>query len=402
MSYRSLCAAVCLPIAVWAAGLPVTFESKPRTVVSGRDPVLSVRASGAVSLLKVDGSNLWLHTSFDGGDSFEDPVRVNDVENEVSSHGESSPQMVIRSRGEFYVAWQSRRTPDKSVLRFARSNGWGESFVPAIDVDPEGPSSQSFFTMNVAPNGAIYVAWLDGRERGKGRPGTSAVYIARSTDKGATFAPPVRIALDVCPCCRPNIAFSSKGKVYVAWRGVLDGNVRDVFVASSSDQGATWSASARVAEDQWAINGCPHSGGAMATVGERLFISWYTVRDKQPRLYLAWSDDGGATFSQRTDVSGESVLDPNHPVLANTGDRIALIFQARDATQGDGWGPLDAYYREFDAQGTLSPLAKLGHAEASVVYPAFAFESPGRLFIAWTESGKEGKSVVMMRGRRAN
>ncbi|MEZ5401684.1 MAG: sialidase family protein [Bryobacteraceae bacterium] len=385
----------------WAAGPSFSVEPLARSVASGRDPVLHVRASGAVSLLKVEGGNLWLHTSHDGGDTFEDPVRVNDVEGEVSSHGESSPRMVIRNRGEFYVAWQSRRDPERSVLRFARSTGWGESFLKAVDVEPNSPSSQSFFTMNVAPNGYIYAAWLDGRDRGKGRPGTSAVYIARSRDKGATFDAPVRVSLDVCPCCRPEIAFSGKGAMHVAWRGVLNGNVRDIFVATSADDGATWSSSTRVAEDQWAINGCPHSGGAMAAIGGKLFIAWYTVRDKTPHLYLASSTDGGRTFSARTEISGD-VLDANHPVLINAGERVAVVFQGRDPKQAEGWGPQQAYYREFDAEGALCDLVTLGNASGSVTYPAIAFEAPGRIFAAWTEPGKEEKHVVLRRIRRAN
>ncbi len=105
------------------------FEAKPRVITAGRDPMISVRASGAVSLMKVDKGNLYLQTSFDGGDSFEEPVRVNDIAGEVSSHHESSPQMQVRTRSEFYTLWQTRRGEGEgSALRFARSLNWGEGF----------------------------------------------------------------------------------------------------------------------------------------------------------------------------------------------------------------------------------------------------------------------------------
>lgn len=390
------CGAVCISAAVG----PKLFEPSPRVVATGRDPVVSVRASGALSLLKVDQGNLVLQTSHDGGDSFDEGVRVNDVAGEVTSHGESSPQMQVRTRSEFYCVWQKRKGDgDGSVLRFARSLNWGESFSKAIDVDPTAPS-QSFFTMNVSPKGVIYIAWLDGRERGKGRPGTSAVYLTKSKDKGVTFEKPVRVTLDVCPCCRPSLAFGPEGNVYVTWRGVLENNVRDIFVASSADEGATWSTATRVAEDQWVLNGCPHSGGSMASIGKRLFITWYTVRDKQPGLYLAYSDDGGKTFSRRISLS-ENIVDPNHPYLANTGgERISVVFQGRDPVEKQGWGPINAYYREFDAQGRLSAVERIGRAGGSVSYPTFAFEEPGRFFAAWTEPEKDRRVVVLSRGRR--
>ncbi len=392
-------AAAAMAFGLWAASSPGIFESRPRVVAEGRDPMLSVRASGALSLMKFDKGDLWVQTSFNGGDTFEPGVRVNDVPGEVSSHGESSPQMQVRTRGEFYCLWQSRRGErEGSILRFARSTNWGESFSKAIDVDTTSPS-QSFFTMSVSPKGVIYAAWLDGRDRGKGRAGTSAVYLARSANRGVSFEKPVRVALDVCPCCRPNIAFAGERSVYVAWRGVLDGNVRDIFVASSSDEGATWSTPARVAEDNWVLNGCPHSGASMAAIGKRLFIAWHAVRDKQAVLSLAHSDDGGRTFSRRFLVS-EGVLDPNHPFFSTVGDRLALVFQGRPAGRAQGWAPVNVYYREVDGDARLSPLQTVGQAGGSASYPVFAFEEPERLYVAWTEPHKDSKAVVLSRGRR--
>lgn len=392
-------AAGLMAIGLWAASGSRMFESRPRVVAEGRDPMLAVRASGAISLMKVDKGDLWVQTSHDGGDSFEPGVRVNDTAGEVSSHGESSPQLQVRTRGEFYCMWQARRgSGEGHVLRFARSTNWGESFSRAIDVDPGAPS-QSFFTMNVSTKGIVYAAWLDGRDRDKGRAGTSAVYMARSVNRGVSFEKPVRIALDACPCCRPAIAFNGDRGVYIAWRAVLDGNIRDIFVAASADEGSSWGAPVRVAEDNWVLNGCPHSGASMASIGKRLFVAWYAVREKRPALSLAYSDDGGKTFSRRIPVS-EGVLDPNHPYLNAIGDRLALAFQGRPTAGGQDWAPVSAYYREVDAAARLSALHMVGHALGSSSYPVFAFEEPGRIYVAWTEPTKDGKVVVLSRGRR--
>lgn len=395
--------AAVFPISAMAIGLAaaqtVQFEPHPRLVADGRDPIVSVRASGAISLLKVDKGDLWVQTSFDGGDSFEQGVRVNDVAGEVSSHAESSPQMQIRTRSEFYCLWQTRRGGGEgATLRFARSMNWGESFSKAIDLDPSSPS-QSFFTMNVSPKGVIYAAWLDGRDRGKGRSGTSAVYLARSLNKGQSFEKPVRVALDVCPCCRPSIGFGADGTAYVSWRGVLDNNVRDIFIAASADGGASWEQPVRVAEDNWVLNGCPHSGAAIATAGNRLFTAWHAVREGKAALFLAYSDDRGKTFSRRSLLS-EGVLDPNHPFMSMAGNRLGIAFQGRPAGKQQGWAPVTVYYREVDAEGRLTPLQLVGQAAGSASYPVFAFEEPERLYFTWTEPNKEGKAVVMARGRK--
>jgi hypothetical protein len=392
--------AVACPVALCQDG-PIEFEPQPRAVVSGRDPQIGVRASGELFLTKVEDGNLWLHTSHDGGDSFDEGVRVNDVEGEVSSQGEASPLLTVRSMREFYVLWQTR-AGGSTKLRFARSVDWGKSFSKAIDVDAAGAASQSFFTMSVSPQGAVYAVWLDGRDRAT--TGGSAVYLARSTDRGATFEKSVRVSLDanveVCPCCRPSVAFAGESTVYVSWRAVFDNNVRDFVVAASQDGGRTWSEAARVAEDNWSINGCPHSGSSMAMSGKRLYVSWYTVREDRSEIYLAYSEDGGRTFSGRQSLS-ENLLDPNHPALFEAGGKIAALFQARDAEQNSGWGKVAAYYREITADGRLSPLARVGQAEGSASYPTLVWEAPGRLFVVWTESSGGEHSVVLARGRRA-
>ena len=220
--------------------------------------MLAVRASGALSLLKVENKDLWLQTSFDAGDSFEERIRVNDVPGEVSSHHESSPQMVVRTRSEFYVVWQTRRadTGDGgSALRFAKSVNWGESFSKAIDVDKSVPaSSQSFYSMNVSPE--RYLHSLARWARPGSRPARHIGCIHCAFGKqGCSFEPAVRVSMNVCPCCRPSIAFGTDKTVHVAWRGVVDENVRDIYVSTSADAGATWRAGVRVAEDNWKLTG---------------------------------------------------------------------------------------------------------------------------------------------------
>ncbi len=137
---------------------------------------------------------------------------------------------------------------------------------------------------------------------------------------------------------------ATTGRVHVAWRAVLRDQVRDIVVATSPDGGNTWGAAVRLAEDNWRITGCPHSGASLAVLGKRLFASWYTVREKKAAIYLAHSDDAGGSFSARQPLSGETV-DPNHP------------------------------------------------------YPTLALEEPGRVFVAWTETSKDGPRVLLSRGR---
>lgn len=375
-----------------------TFESEGRILAKGSYPQLGVRASGDLFLLRLKDRNIWLQTSSDGGDSFDEDLRVNDG-GEVASHAENTPQMIVRSMREFYVIWTAADGNHHSSLRLATSTNWGRSFNKSIPVDPSGTASQSFYTMGVGPDGAVYAAWLDGRDRGQGTSGSSAVYVARSTDRGQSFEKSVRVALNVCPCCRPSIAFSDAKTIHIGWRGVINDDMRDIFVGTSKDGGATFSAPIRVAEDNWRINGCPHSGPSMATMGGKLLVAWRTVIDGRGRVFIASSADRGAHFARKVDADA-GLHDANHPQLQALEGSVGLVFQAREASPGqNGWGKFDAYFRQIDQDDSLSPLQRLGHAAGSATYPAVLFEKPDHLFVAWTEGTEDGQKVIMARGR---
>jgi hypothetical protein len=374
-----------------------TFEPTGRVLGKGSYPQLGVRASGDLFLLRIKDRNLWLQTSSDGGDSFDEGLRVNDG-GEVASHAENTPLMVVRSMREFYVLWTAEDGHDHSSLRLAASTNWGRSFGKSIPVDPTGAASQSFYTLAVGPDGAVYAAWLDGRDRGQGKSGASALYVARSTNRGQSFEKSVRVALNVCPCCRPSIAFTDAKTVHIGWRGVIDDDIRDILVGTSTDGGATFSAPTRVAEDNWRISGCPHSGPSLATMGGKLFAAWRTVTGNRGRVYIASSGDNGAHFSAKVEADA-NLYDANHPQLLALENSIGLAFQARESSDQNAWGKFDIHFRQIDQNGSLSSPQRLGHAAGSATYPTILFERPDHLFVAWTEGTEDGQKVVMARGR---
>src|SRR5262245_21829347 len=373
-----------------------TFEPTGRVLVKGSYPQLGVRASGDLFLLRLKDRNLWLQTSSDGGDSFDEGLRVNDG-GEVASHAENTPHMIVRSMREFYVLWTAEDSHDQTSLRLATSTNWGRSFNKSIPVDPSGTASQSFYTLAAGPDGAVYVAWLDGRDHGHGNSG-SALYLAKSTNRGQSFEKSVRVALNVCPCCRPSIAFTDAKTMHIGWRGVLNDDIRDIFVGTSTDGGLTFAPPARVAEDNWRINGCPHSGPSLATIGGKLFTAWRTVTGDRGRVYIASSGDNGAHFSAKVEA-GMGLHDANHPHLLALEDSAGLVFQAREASGQNSWGKFDIYFRQIDQDGSLSPLQRMGQAVGSATYPTLLFERPDHLFVAWTEGTEDGQKVVMARGR---
>src|SRR4051812_49034565 len=105
----------------------------------------------------------------------------------------------------------------------------------------------------------------------------SAAWIARSSDGGKTWEPRVRVDRgEACPCCRTAVVTGNDGAMYMSWRHVYPGNIRDVVVAKSTDQGATWNEPVRVHADDWKFDACPHAGPAMAIDASNvLHIVWW-------------------------------------------------------------------------------------------------------------------------------
>jgi hypothetical protein len=390
-----------------AVGTPsrrIVFEKVPQSLGAGRSPSFLVHAPQSFYLLSTrpaangSGEDVVLQSTSDVGDSFGPPLRLNDVPGEVSDHGENSPILLSAPDDKaMYAVWNARdpKVSGASHIRFSRSVGWRATWSAARTIDTDGLSaSHSFHGAAVAPDGAIYIAWLGSQASGDD---ASGVQVARSIDGGETFGKSVRVASDACPCCRVAIGFSANNPVLV-WRAVETGNIRDMVASVSSDRGLTWSKPALVSRDGWKLNGCPHVGASVASVGSSLLVAWFTEGADDPGIFLAASTDGGKTFGPRRKVSGATV-DPTHPKMKSDGTKAALVFQARNAQLNQSWGRVGIYYREIYADGSISDLVAVNEAKLNASFPSVALGLSGRIFIGWTQTEQEKPVAYMARGR---
>lgn len=352
------------------------------------------------------GADLFFASSADVGDSFTLPQRINNVPGEVSDHGENSAELLVSpDESTLYAVWNTRdpQDPTGSHLRCSRSAAMTPSWSPAVPVDDDPQAvSHSFQGASVAPDGTIYVAWLDSREgkseRGVGHTGGAAsVYLARSRDGGKTFEKNVRVAGNICPCCRVSVGVAGN-RVFLAWRQVDAGDVRDIYAASSSDQGATWGKPVLVARDGWKIKGCPHVGPSFATLGNTLYVAWFSEGGGKPAVYLSSTTNGGESFSPKRVLSA-GTFDPTHMKLTVNEDNVAVVFQARDAARDSGWGKIGVYYREIYSDGSLSKLVRAGEGKVGASFPSAALGLSGRIFVGWTEVSEGVSQAYLVRGR---
>ena len=383
------------------------FEPAPRAVlaqagfVSSRNPKLGADwvSSPTLYLLAVlqhgEQSRLGLLTSSDGGDSFAKPVWVSAPGSAVTSGGENSPAFAATERA-LYAAWN-----EGHHLLFARSLNWGGSFEKPIAIaDKTDDSFSGYPSLAVAPNGDVYAVWIDTRDREGGADENYAVYLARSTDGGANFGKNTRVAIKICPCCRPTLVFGPGGEVLVIWRHIYPGPIHDMTVAVSRDNGQTFTAPRRIAEDNWKIDGCPDSGPAVARSGKRIYVAWLTeARPEISGVRLSWTDDAGATWAPAM-MGSQGILDANYPAFSVGDDgRAVLDFQGRDPHARAGWSPFGVYAVEIGADGRLGRPAAVPGITSSAQRPSVAAGTGGRLYVAWTGTAENQKVVYISRGR---
>jgi hypothetical protein len=208
----------------------------------------------------------------------------------------------------------------------------------------------------------------------------------------------------VCYCCKTALATDADGSVYVAWRHVYPGNIRDIAFTSSRDAGHTFAPPLRVSDDKWVLEGCPDDGPAVAVDGKhRVHIVWPTLitektaedaenagkNSSEPTiaLFYAVSTDG-RHFTARKRIPTEGM--PHHPQIAIGGDGSLAI--AWD--EGANGKRRAAMVRTTADAAVASAMHREVIGEAAV-YPVVA-ATPGAAIVAWT-SGASSTSTIQVR-----
>jgi hypothetical protein len=336
------------------------------------------------------GTNIYLATSADSGAHFSSPVRVNDIEGDATANGEQPPRVTLHGR-DLSVLWVSKRS-GIPVIRSTSSSD-GATFTAARTITPAGVGGlRGWASAAISDGGAVHAVWLDGRNAAP--PGVHhhgggdmRQDIFHAMWRG-TEAPVERlVATNVCFCCKTAVV-TRGDEVFVAWRHVFEGGVRDIAIAQSTDGGRTFSSLRRVSPDHWKIDACPDDGPAMALASDgRLHVVWPTLVNDPDRarlgIFYAVSADGGATFSSRERIDGRRGTDPAHPriLVDQTGEPVFA------------WDELTAGRRQVALRRGHGPVQVVSTGEAES-YPAIV-DAGENLVAAWTDQTGDRARIIV-------
>lgn len=374
-------------------GRKVVTEHKVKSLVG---PSVQVDEQGRVSLAwmeeEKDVRSVFFARSAEPGGPMGEPVRINRVE-EVPYWRQEAPALVVRG-DEVFVTWglaHPKATPQQPLateLRLSRSTDGGKTFEPSVVVnDDPGVIQHTFDALHRDAEGRLHLSWIDGRE-GKKEPGT---YVARSLDGGVTITPNVKVDEGTCVCCRTAMTSGPESMVYVAWRKIFEGNVRETVVARSTNHGETFEAPVIVGHDQWVFPACPHRPASMGVDRQgRLYVVWYTEgTDEIPAVYIAHSDDRGKSFSEKRKLNLSKNTFPDHPQIAVDLDgRIVVVWEEQAPVKRDVVMSVST-----DRGGTFTAPHKVNERKSQT--PVVAVNGRGLFALAWMEHGMPGHKLVM-------
>jgi hypothetical protein len=231
--------------------------------------------------------------------------------------------------GNIYTTWtqfdkyDSKSPKDSTHILFSRSTDGGKSWSTAVRINQIGgdclddDKTVEGAVPTVGTKGEIYVAWAV----------NDKIYFDKSTNHGKTWLKkditvgdiPSGWSIDIPGIGRANgmpvtgcdlSESKHKGTIYVNWSDQRHGDT-DIWLSKSTDGGDTWSAAKKVNDDDSKRHQF-FNWMAVDPVTGYIYIIFYDRRnytDEQTDVYLAYSTDGGETFTN--EKVSESPFKPN-------------------------------------------------------------------------------------------
>jgi hypothetical protein len=294
------------------------------------------------------------------------------------------PSVVVDAAGVLWAHWLQRGEAGgyDYGIRVARSEDGGTTWSEPWTPHEDGTPTEHGFVSILPTGDGVALTWLDGRKYAVGADGSEPTreMTVRHRVVNGQGTPAAEELLDgrACDCCQTDAAMAAAGPV-VVYRNRSEEEIRDIYITRRTEDG--WTEGVPVNEDGWHIAGCPVNGPAVGARGEDVAVTWFTGAHDEPRVKIAFSHDGGATFA------APMVLDGGNPVgrvdLAMQEDGSALVTWLEDAGDGNGEirlrrvtateGVSDAFTVAVSASGRGSG------------FPRMIQLAGGDLIVAWTD-----------------
>ncbi|MGV3538864.1 MAG: sialidase family protein [Rufibacter sp.] len=268
---------------------------------------------------------LYYARSKDGGKTFGEPAAIPTSQG-VYPHDENLSKLLFKPNDDMLAMFAVQNpNPENSyagLVKYTQSFDGGKSWTAAKQLaqDAQNSIDERYFDMAMLPTGEIAAIWLDSRKNTP-KEGSSLYFSSTTGRNGFTFEKVIDQQL--CQCCRTDLFVDGNGHLHAAYRAILNDSIRDMMHLVSKDNGQSFAPRERISVDNWAINGCPHTGPTLAWNKNGLHVAWYTMGGGSGVFYS--QKQGSNPFTPREAVS--TLSSAKHPQLTRYGeDFLALVW----------------------------------------------------------------------------
>ncbi len=322
----------------------------------GIQPQAAIDERGAIHLVffkgEPAGGDLYYTRLEPGETRFTPRIRVNSERGSAIAIGTvRGGQIAIGKGGRIHVAWNGTngavpKNPLGGVpMLYSRSDTGRAVFEPQRNLMRRTAMLDGGGTIAADREGNVYVAWHGQSEDGGATETSRRMWVARSSDDGATFAPEAPAferETGACGCCGTRGLVDSRGSLHLLYRAATGGSDRDMYLLSSDDHASHFRG---VMIDHWRTTTCPMSTAEMADTSAGLLIAWET------RGEVYFRRIGRETSQPPAIAPSGGRGDRKHPAVAgNVRGETILVW-----TEGTGWQKGGALaWQVFDRSGRPS------------------------------------------------
>lgn len=183
----------------------------------------------------------------------------------------------------------------------------------------------------------------------------------------------------VCDCCQTSLAITDYGAI-AAYRNRTENEIRDIAISRYDKENGKWSEPVIIANDNWEINGCPVNGPRVASNGDKVAVTWYTMAGNEPKVQVARSADGGKTFQEPVLISEKNTFGRSDVIVRENGSVFVSYMLSYENL---GYVML----RKLNANGSLGDPITVGvtASDRKSGFPRIVELNEGVLF-AWTQT----------------
>ena len=304
--------------------LALLVADAPTIVASGANqPHLAASDDGAYYATFIKDGNIEYSGSTDKGKTWSAPVVAIDARGKAGGGMQRGPRIAVDAKKTIYITapicydlaeLSEKKYPVRDLYLTVSTDG-GKTFSKPLQInDAPKKAPESLHWMAAAPNGDVYVAWLDLRNREKGQ---DLAYV-KISDQGRKIGKNVVVPGPLCECCAPGLAVDAKGTPYVLYREGGKAN-RSIFL------GVGFTKVTRVNAGETKIDACPMDAPQVAVSrdGKQIATAWMDFRTGSASRHVQWTIGSGGKFGPEISTSDAEKGGQGHPSLVFYADNVA-------------------------------------------------------------------------------